>query len=102
MSNITLYLPEEVKKQIDSYSEIRWSEIVRKAILEKLFELKKLQLLKKYVEKEPFTDEDLAWMDQNDWHPVDEQQMKLAFVKNVEKRSNSTSIPLTSVDKLFE
>ena len=102
MSNITLYVPEKVKEKMDSYSEIRWSEVVRQAINKKLIETRKLELLKKYVEQEPFNEEDLVWMDEHDWHPVDEQQMKLSFVRAVEKASREKTIKLKSIDELFE
>lgn len=102
MSNITLYLPDTVKKEVDVHSDVRWSEVVRQAIINKLRELKKLDLLRKYVEKEPFTQEDLAWMDENDWHPVDERQMKLSFVKEIEKRGRGRIVKAKSVGELFE
>ncbi len=102
MSNVTLYMPDDVKHEMDFHSEIKWSEVVRKAIIEKLKELRKLELLRKYVEKEPFTNEDLKWMDENDWHPVDEQQMKLSFIKGVEKRSKGKFVKAKTVDELFE
>ena len=92
MSNITLYLPADVKERIDSHPEIRWSEIARHALIEKLEEIAKLEILKKYVEKEPFTDEDFAWMDEHDWHPVDEKGMKLSFVKELDKREKRRSL----------
>lgn len=101
MTNVTLYLPDPVKSEMDQYSEIRWSEVVRQAVIEKLRELRKLGLLRKYVEKEPFTDEDLKWMDENDWHPVDENQMNLSFVKDVEKSGKGKFVKVRSVDELF-
>ncbi len=102
MSNITLYVPGKVKERMDAHSDIRWSEVVRQAILRKLEETKKLELLKKYVEREPFNDEDLAWMDEHDWHPVDEGQMNLSFVKDAEKRRKGKFIRAKSVGELFE
>ena len=102
MSNITLYLPDEVKKELDAHSEVRWSEVIRQAVISKLKELRKLDLLKKYVEKEPFTEADLVWMDKNDWHPVDETQMKLNFVNEVDKRSKGRIIKAKSLDMLFK
>jgi hypothetical protein len=102
MSNITLYVPENVKKEMDSHDEVRWSEVARKAIMEKIIQMKKLDLLRKYVEKEPFTDEDYAWMDENDWHPVDEKEMKLSFIKKLEKRSKEKSIHVKNIRELWE
>ena len=102
MSNITLYVPDEVKKELNAHSEVKWSEVVRKAIINKLDELKKLELLRKYVEKEPFSDIDLRWMDDHDWHPVDEKQMKLSFVDGIQQRSKGKTVKHKSVDALFE
>ena len=102
MSNVTLYVPENIKKEMDSHSDISWSDVVRQAILSKINELRKLALLRKYVEKEPFTDGDLRWMDENDWHPVDERQMGLSFVKDVQKRSKGRFIRARSVGEIFE
>ncbi|MFH1520855.1 MAG: ribbon-helix-helix domain-containing protein [Candidatus Micrarchaeota archaeon] len=102
MSNVTLYLPDDVKKELDSYSEVRWSEFIRQAIITKLKELRKLDLLKKYVEKEPFTQADLDWMDQNDWHPVDENQMKLTFVNDINKRNKGRIAKAKNIDQLFK
>ncbi|MDO8553906.1 MAG: hypothetical protein Q7S22_03815 [Candidatus Micrarchaeota archaeon] len=42
MVNVTLSVPEEVKKMMDEYSEVKWSEVARKAIIQKLAMLRKL------------------------------------------------------------
>ncbi|MFH0884299.1 MAG: hypothetical protein V1861_01155 [Candidatus Micrarchaeota archaeon] len=102
MSNVTLYVPDDVKHEMENRSEIKWSEVIRKAILAKLVEIKKLELLRKFIEKEPFTEEDLWWMDNNDWHPVDEKQMRLDFVKEVGKRGKGKPIRAKSVDEIFK
>jgi hypothetical protein len=102
MSNITLYLPDEVKEQLDAHPEIRWSEVARSALIEKLNEITKLEILRKYVEKEPFSEDDLSWMDEHDWHPVDEKGMKLSFIKEVDKREKRKSIKGKNIEELFE
>ncbi len=45
MVNITLSVPEDVKKLMDGYSEVKWSEVARKAIVQKLAMLRKLDEL---------------------------------------------------------
>lgn len=40
MANITLSLPNEVHSEMKNFSEVRWSEIARKAIIHKLEMLK--------------------------------------------------------------
>lgn len=47
MPNITLSLPVEVHKLMQEYPEIRWSEVARRAIVEKLDALKRLDELTK-------------------------------------------------------
>lgn len=56
MGNITLSLPDNIHKQMKHFSEVRWSEVARKAILEKL-EL--LRLTEKLVQKSKLTEEDV-------------------------------------------
>ena len=44
MTNITLSVPEDTKKEMDSFPEMNWSEIARAAIK------KRIELLKKFRE----------------------------------------------------
>lgn len=62
---------------------------------------RKLTLLKKYIEKEPFTKEDLEWMDANDWHPVDERQMGIKFIEKIENAEKVKSLKVKNVGELF-
>ena len=36
MGNITLSIPDEIHKDMRNFSEVKWSEVARKAIIEKL------------------------------------------------------------------
>lgn len=101
MTNITLSLPECIRAEMDEYDEVRWSEVAKKAILQKIIELRKLALLKKYLEHQPFDDLDTAWMDEHDWHPVDEKQMKKKFVREILAAGRAKTRKV-SVDELFE
>ncbi len=40
MGNITLSIPDNVQKEMKHFSEIRWSEVARKAIMERVEALK--------------------------------------------------------------
>jgi len=42
MTNITLSIEDSVYKEMKKYSEIKWSEFVRKSIVKRLGELKNL------------------------------------------------------------
>ena len=56
MPNVTLAIPEELHTKMKRHSEIRWSEIVRKTIAEKINDL---ELLDKLTRKSKFTQEDV-------------------------------------------
>lgn len=46
MTNITLSIEESVYKKMKKYSEIKWSEFVRKLIKKRLNELDKIEKIK--------------------------------------------------------
>ena len=85
MANITLSIADALKHQMALYDEVRWSEVAKKAIVQKLYEMRKVEILQKYLNHVPFSADDLKWMDQNDWHPVDERPMRKEFVHEVLK-----------------
>ncbi len=39
MANLTLSIPPELKKEMDKFSEINWSEVARSSIKQKIAEL---------------------------------------------------------------
>lgn len=55
MPNITLSIPEDLKKDMDSMKEINWSEIARAAIKQRLLLLKKI---KEFTKDSEMTEED--------------------------------------------
>ncbi len=56
MGNITLSMPDDVHSQMRQFSEVRWSEVARKAIIEKLETLKLAESLAK---KSKLTEKDV-------------------------------------------
>lgn len=55
MPNITLSIPEDLKKEMEQFPEINWSVLARQAIVERLREL---IFIKKFKAKSTFTEED--------------------------------------------
>ena len=55
MPTLTLAVPEDLKKEMDSLPEMNWSEIARKAIAERVREYK---LFKSIVAKSKLTEKD--------------------------------------------
>lgn len=56
MGNITLSIPDDVFAQMKHFSEVRWSEVARKAIIEKIETLK---LADRLASKSRLTKEDV-------------------------------------------
>ena len=60
MVNMTLSIPNKVHEEMKKYSEIRWSEVARQAIIKRLNDLK---ILDKIVEKSTLREEDIDEID---------------------------------------
>lgn len=58
MPNITLSIPEELKKEIDKLPETNWSEAVRKFLSEKVKRALLLKKLDKMLENSELTEQD--------------------------------------------
>ena len=55
MTTLTLAVPDEIKKKMDSFPEMNWSEVARQAFIQKMEDL---EFLKKFKEKSKLTDAD--------------------------------------------
>lgn len=55
MTNITLAIPEDIKKEMEKFPEINWSEIARASIIKRISFLKEMNKLLKNSE---MTEED--------------------------------------------
>ncbi|MBS3150205.1 hypothetical protein J4425_00140 [Candidatus Woesearchaeota archaeon] len=56
MVNITLSVPNEIKKEMDKFSEMNWSEVARQAFKDKIV---KLEILKKFSSKIKLSEKDI-------------------------------------------
>ena len=57
MGNMTLSIPDPVQKEMKQFSEIKWSEVARKAIIERL---ETLQVAEKLAKKSKLTAKDVS------------------------------------------
>ncbi|TFF95744.1 MAG: hypothetical protein EU547_07190 [Promethearchaeota archaeon] len=55
MVDITLSIPDDLKKEMEEFPEINWSVVIRSSIKQKLFDLK---FLKSFTSESDITDED--------------------------------------------
>ena len=56
MGNITLSVPENIHKEMKQFSEVKWSEVARKAIIEKI---EALRLVESLAKKSKLTEKDV-------------------------------------------
>jgi hypothetical protein len=56
MTNITLSIPEDVRTEMRHFSEVKWSEVARKAIVDKL---KTLHIAEQLAQKSRLTQKDV-------------------------------------------
>jgi len=55
MTTMTLAVPEELKKKMDSFKEMNWSEVARQAFRQKVEDL---EFLRNFTAKSKLTEED--------------------------------------------
>jgi hypothetical protein len=55
MVNVTLSIPNDLKRKMDSFVEINWSAVARQAFDEKIHDL---EFIKKFKSQSKLTDED--------------------------------------------
>ncbi|HLC81482.1 MAG TPA: hypothetical protein VJH68_02390 [Candidatus Nanoarchaeia archaeon] len=53
MTTLTLAVPDEMKKKMDSFPEMNWSEVARQAFLHKMDDM---EFLRKFKEKSKLTE----------------------------------------------
>lgn len=56
MGNITLSIPDDIHKEMKDFSEVKWSEVARKAIVEKI---ETLRLAENLAKKSRLTEKDI-------------------------------------------
>ncbi|MEK6895886.1 MAG: hypothetical protein AABX12_00295 [Nanoarchaeota archaeon] len=95
MASITLSVNEELKNQLKKFQWINWSEIAREETIKKL-------IFEHYLRNGDITDQEWAFCEKIDWHPVDELPLKEEHKKEMERRKKEKVIRLKSVDELFK
>ncbi len=55
MATLTLAVPDEMKREMDSFPEMNWSEVARQAFMQKIEDM---EFLRKFKEKSKITESD--------------------------------------------
>jgi len=100
--NVTLSLDKNLSQIITANKYIKWTEIARDAIRQKAIDIRKAEIFNKYVKKEELTKEDYNFIEEIDWHPVDELPLKKEFVKDMKKSDSEKRVAVKNVDDLFK
>jgi len=93
MASLTLTMDEEMRNQIKTFMWINWSEIAREETMKKL-------IFENYIKTGSITDEEWAFCEKIDWHPVDELPLKEEFIEKINKIKKEKSIKFKSVADL--
>lgn len=80
MVSVTVPVDDELKKDIERFSWVNWSDVAREELLKK-------EIFESYIKTGELSDEDEGFCEEMDWHPVDELELKEEFVKRLKKKS---------------
>jgi len=95
MVSVTLSVSNELKKEINHFSWVNWSNIARE-------ETRKKEIFEDYMKTRELSDEDWKFCDSIDWHPVDELPLKESYKKKLAERMKEPSITVKSIKEIFE
>ena len=93
MASLTLSISEEMKNQLKALMWVNWSEIAREEAMKKL-------IFENYIKTGEITDDEWAFCEKIDWHPVDELPLKNEFIERVKKIKTEKGIKFKSIPDL--
>lgn len=93
MVSLTLPVNENMKNQLKSFLWINWSEIAREETIKKL-------IFENYIKTKSLTDEEWAFCEKIDWHPVDELPLKKEFIKKLNDIRKEPGIKFKNIAEL--
>lgn len=94
MATVTLSISEEFKAELKSFPWVNWSEFAREEATKKM-------IFEKYVKTGELSDEDWAFCEKIDWHPVDELPLKKSYIKKIEAAKREKSVKVKSISDIF-
>ncbi|MBI5393518.1 hypothetical protein HZA96_06640 [Candidatus Woesearchaeota archaeon] len=95
MVSITLSMDDSLRNELKRFSWVNWSEIAKEEAQKKL-------IFESYIKIGKITEEEWAFCEEIDWHPVDELPLKEEFKKEIEKRKKAKFLRIKSLNQLFE
>ena len=92
MPSLTLSISNEFNNQLKEFIWVNWSEIAREEIIKKL-------IFENYIKTGDLSDEEWAFCEKIDWHPVDELPLKEEFKREIEKRFENSKNKIKELEK---
>ena|SRR3989338_1548459 len=93
MASLTLSVSESFRDQLKHFQWVNWSEIAREEAMKKL-------IFDNYMKTGELTDEEWAFCEKIDWHPVDELPLKAEFIKKMQSAKKEKGIKFKSMAEL--
>jgi hypothetical protein len=75
MTTLTLAVPDEMKKKMDSFPEMNWSEVARQAFMQKMEDM---EFLRKFKQKSKLSESDALRLGKEVSREVSNKLRKLA------------------------
>jgi len=75
MTTLTLAVPDEMKKKMDSFPEMNWSEVARQAFMQKIEDI---EFLRKFKEESKLTEADALRLGKEVSKSVSDRLRKMA------------------------
>lgn len=94
MASFTLSVSDEFKSQLKAHKWVNWSEVAREEAQKKL-------IFERYVKTGDISNEDWAFCEALDWHPVDELPFKEDFLKRIAAAKKERSRKIKSISEIF-
>lgn len=95
MATITIPIPDELYKEMEHFSWVKWSEVARNS-------LRKRIIFEKYLKSGKISDEDVEFCNKIDWHPVDEFPLREEFAQKLKDLKKETRLRVKDVSEIFE
>ncbi len=93
MASLTLSVSEEMRSQLKAFLWVNWSEIAREEAIKKL-------IFESYIKTGDLNDEEWAFCEKIDWHPVDELPLKEEFIKKMKEVKKERGIKFNNINEL--
>ncbi len=95
MASMMVPLEAGLRERMECLGWVNWSYVAQEACM-------KRRIFEDYMRGGSVSDEDNAFCEKHDWHPVDWLPLKEEFIKGIKAARKEKSIPLKSVSDIFD